>query len=257
MKILIVDDEKMALEVSRETVLEIQPSAEIICTSRCSDAIIATMVNNVDIALLDIEMPGMSGLQLAKRLKELNQDINIIFVTAYSKYAVNAFAQYASGYLLKPLQKKDLEAAFEHLRNPIRRQTDKLRVQCFGNFEAFYKNRPVVFQRAKAKEIFAYLVSLNGASANTGELCAVLWEDSMELERNKHYLRNLLSDLRKALRSCNAEEAFIIRRNQYSVNPDKIECDYYNFLKKDPDAVNSYRGEFMKQYSWAEFIINY
>ncbi len=133
----------------------------------------------------------------------------------------------------------------------------KLRIQCFGNFEVFAGNRPVPFARAKAKEIFAYLVDLRGAGANTGELCAVLWEDSTEIERNRHYLRNLISDIRKALRSCGAEDVFLTSRNHFSVDVSRLDCDYYRYLAGDPAAISSYRGEYMKQYSWAEFALEH
>lgn len=253
MEILIVDDEQMSLNDSAETVRELYQETEIICTDSAMQALQIVFTQRIDIAMLDIEMPEMNGLDLAKRIKEVSPDTNIIFVTAYSKYAMEAFQLYVSGYLVKPLQRADVERAFEHLRHPVQNETFQLRIQCFGNFEVFYRNEPVQFPRAKSKEILAYLVELNGAAANTGELCGILWEDSVEQEKNKHYLRNLLGDLKKVMKSCEAEDCLIVKRNQFSVKPDKIDCDYYRFLRRDPVAVNQYRGEYMRQYSWAEF----
>lgn len=256
MKILIVDDERMVLETSKEAVEELKPDAEVICADRAGKALKLAEEQQIDVALLDIDMPGMNGLQLAKKLKDSQPDVNIIFVTAYSEYALDAFSLYASGYLLKPLQVNELKTAFEHLRTPVVQKEQGLRVQCFGTFEVFYKGKPLNFARMKAKEIFAYLISLNGASANTGELCAVLWEDSADLDRNKHYLRNLMADLKKTLKEYGVQDCVAMRRNQYAVVPEKIDCDYYRFLKHDANAVNLYHGEFMKQYSWAEFTLN-
>lgn len=84
----------------------------------------------------------------------------------------------------------------------------------------------------------------------------MLWEDSTDLERNKHYLRNLIADLKKTLKEYQVQDCVVMRRNQYAVVPEKIDCDYYRFLKRDANAVNLYHGEFMKQYSWAEFTLN-
>lgn len=252
MQILIVDDEETILEETKETVGMELPGMKIICTSSALEAMDIAGRHQIGIAFLDIEMPGMNGLELAEKLKRKNPAINIVFVTAYEKYALEAFGMFASGYLMKPLQREDVGKAVRNLRYPVESKRHKLRVQCFGNFEVFYGGEPVAFARAKAKEIFAYLVDLNGAVATTGELCGILWEDSIDLERNKHYLRNLISDVRKALRRCQADDVFLCRRNQFAVNPDKIECDYYQFLKGDAAAVNRYRGEYMKQYSWAE-----
>ncbi len=218
MKVLIIDDEELVMQKTKEAV-------------------------------------EMDGLELAERLKEKNSETNIIFMTGYTQYALEAFGIFASGYLLKPLQREDVERAVRNLRCPVIYRKERLRVQCFGNFEVFYGGEPVTFARAKAKEIFAYLVDLKGAAATTGELCGILWEDSVDVEKNKHYLRNLIADIRKALQSCHAEDVFLSGRNRYSVNPDKIECDYYRFLNQDAVAVNSYRGEYMKQYSWAELSL--
>lgn len=178
--------------------------------------------------------------------------MNIIFVTAYAEYATEAFSIYASGYLMKPLEKEAVEKAFENLRFPIAKSKKLLRIKCFGNFEVFCKDVPVVFGRSKAKEVFAYLVDRNGAGVNTAELCAVLWEDSVEQLKNRHYLRNLISDLKKSLRDCGAEEVFVSSRNLFAIDPDKLDCDYYRYLEHDPEAVKAYHGEYMKQFSWAE-----
>lgn len=255
MQILIVDDEEMVLEETKETVGMELPGMKIIGTSSALEAVDIAGRQQIGIAFLDIDMPEMDGLELAEKLKEKNPATNIIFVTAYAEYALEAFGMFASGYLLKPLQGKDVKRAVGNLRYPMVSQKEGLRVQCFGNFEVFYGGEPVTFARAKAKEIFAYLVDLKGAAATTGELCGVLWEDSVDVERNKHYLRNLIADIRKALRNCHAEDVFLSGRNRYSVNPEKIECDYYRFLSRDAAAVNSYRGEYMKQYSWAELSL--
>lgn len=254
MRVLIADDESLAREDTKAVIKKIKPEAELVCADNYVTALEAAREKKIDVAMLDIEMPGMSGLELAVKLKEINPDVNIIFVTAYSKYALEAHSMYASGYLLKPIVAEEAVQAFSNLRHPVPCQTNReqLKVQCFGNFEVFYHDEPVNFPRAKAKEIFAYLVDLKGAAANTGKLCAVLWEDSTEVEKNRHYLRNLISDIKKTLHTCHADEVFYCKRNQFAIDPDKIECDYYNFLKKDVSAINSYHGDYMKQYSWAE-----
>lgn len=257
MRILVVDDEPMSLEETKEVTRKVKPEAEIVSAGNYKKALEAAKEDRLDIALLDIEMPGMNGLELAKRLKEICPDINIIFVTAYEEYALEAFSVYASGYLMKPVMPESMEEAFKNLRNSLQDKAHKLKVQCFGKFEVFYEGKPLQFSRAKAKEIFAYLIDLKGASANTGELCAVLWEDSKEIEKNRHYFRNLISDLKKTLRECNAEDVFICERNSFAIDTDKVKCDYYEMLKQDVPVENSYCEEYMKQYSWAEFSVKH
>lgn len=255
MRIMIVDDEKYAMKQLCSVVEQAAPGAEIICFDECDNAVAEAKNKNYDVVFLDIQMPEKDGLVLAKELKDIYKDINIVFVTGYSQYALDALKIHCSGYVLKPAQKEDIEDALANLRTPIKYNDNKLRVQCFGNFEVFYNEKPVEFERNKAKEIFAYLIDRRGAAATTGELCGILWEEKSADESSKHYFRNLIASLKKSLKICGAEDVFIYKRNYFAVNAENIECDYYKYLEGDLAAVNSYKGEYMAQYSWAEMTL--
>lgn len=255
MKIMIVDDESMALKHLYSVVKQAAPNADVVCFDDCDDAITSAKCQNYDVAFLDINMPEMDGLKLSKKLKDIYKNTNIIFVTGYSEYALDALRLHCSGYVLKPALKEDISDALDNLRTPVKYDSNKLRVQCFGNFEVFYNNEPVQFIRSKAKEIFAYLIDRRGASADTGELCAILWGDDAVDESNRHYFRNLISYIKKTLKKYHSEDVFICKRNLFAINVECVECDYYKYLKHDLSAINSYKGEYMSQYSWAEMTL--
>ena len=255
MRILLVDDEDMALKHLSSVVSEVALDADIMCFDDCDNAIAEAKRKNFDVAFLDVSMPEKDGLSFAKELKDIYKDTNIIFVTGYSEYALDAIRLHCSGYVLKPAKKEDIEDALANLRAPIQYNDNKLRVQCFGSFEVFYNNKPVNFDRSKTKELFAYLIDRRGAAATTGELCGILWDEKSADESSKHYLRNLIASLKKSLKVCDAEDVFICKRNYFAVNSEKIECDYYKYLERDAAAVNSYKGEYMAQYSWAEMTL--
>lgn len=252
MKLLLVDDEQIALEELQDALMQIQPDAQVQCFDDGKTALEQAQKEIFDVAFLDIEMPELNGLELGRRLKVLQPKLNIVFVTAYSEYALDAFKLYASGYLLKPIQTQRVQEALANLRMPVRYEGDGLRVQCFGTFEVFYQGKPVQFGRSLAKELFAYLIDRKGASANTAQICDILWEDSHDAARRHHYFRNLMAELKKVLQQCGSSDALICRRNSFAIDVDKLECDYYKFLKNDVTAINSYHGEYMTQYSWAE-----
>jgi two-component SAPR family response regulator len=198
-------------------------------------------------------MAGMNGIALAKKLKDLIPKINIIFVTAYSEYATEAFELYPSGYVLKPVTKEAAEREIENLRHPLEQKGGaNLYVQTFGNFEVFSNGAPLKFRYSKSKELLAYLIDRNGAAVNTNQLCAVLWEEKQESKNMKTYLRKLVSDLMKTLREAGADDIIQKRYNNFAVVPDKIDCDSYGFMKGDPKCINAYKGQYMFQYSWAE-----
>lgn len=258
MKIILVDDEKNALYDLEKIVQSVCPDSLITCFRDSDDALAYLGSEQADVAFLDIEMPGISGLELARQIKELQPNTNIIFVTGFSQYAVDAFSVRASGYLLKPASAENVKRELDNLRNPMVPSGQKrLNVHTFGNFEVFFGGVPLSFGRGKAKELFAYLVDRRGAGCTTAELCSILWEDreySLSLQKQ---FQTIVSDLLKTLRQAGEEDVLIKRRNFFSVDPSKIDCDYYRFLNGEAAAVNSYTGEYMTNYSWAEFTTGF
>jgi len=253
MKILAIDDSKQALKLLTNSIAEARPSAQIFPFSKPSELLAFAKGTPCDIAFLDIQIWGMNGLEVAKELKEINPKINIIFVTAYSQYAKDAFELHPSGYILKPVMKEAVEREIENLRHPVdQKKNARIYVQTFGNFEVFSFGIPLKFHRNKSKELLAYLIDRNGASVNINELCAVLWENESDTDNLKAYLRKLISDLSKTLREIGAEDIILKQHKNIAILPEKIVCDSYEFIKGDPACVNAYRGQYMNQYSWAE-----
>jgi len=253
MKILALDDSEAALKLLVSTIKEVKPAAEIYPFNRPSELLAFAKNNLCNIAFLDIEIWGMDGLKVAKTLKEQNPTINIVFVTAYPKYASEAFELYPSGYVLKPVTKEALEREIENLRHPVdRKSKSRIYAQTFGNFEAFSYGVPLKFSYSKTKELLAYLIDRNGAGVNMNELCAVLWEDKGDTVNLKAYLRKLISDLIRTFDKIGATGVVIKRYNSIAIVPGEIVCESYGFLKGDPECIHSYSGQYMAQYSWAE-----
>lgn len=258
MKIFIVDDEPLAVESLKLNIGKAVGTQIDVSTYTNSEAVYDDAVKQrPDIVFLDIEMPGINGMDLAVKLKSCLPGVIIIFVTAYSEYAFKAWELRVDGYLLKPASVEDISAVMEDIcsKRRIDAMTEPLlKVRCFGRFEVFSANRPVQFKRSRAKEVLAYLISARGARVTSGELCGVLWEDSTDISRKKAYLRQYVQALREALEKCNAGEMLRHERDAYSVNPGLIDCDYYRYLSGERDELCAYHGEFMSQYSWAEEI---
>ena len=261
MNILIADDE-LGMRYDLQFAIErVAPSDDnIFYFAQNYDTAIEQLKNNkINVAFLDINMPGKSGLELARAIKSLDPDINIIVVTAYREYALDALRLYVSAYLLKPVDDNELREALENLRTPLSSSpsaTKKLTVKCFGNFEVFSGEKSVRFSRQKGKELFAYLVCLKGASATRGEICANLFEDGNEQKGFEH-LKKAVQSLKKDLSKYHLDDVLLHSRNAYSVNTNLIQCDYYDYLDRKPEARELYGGEFLNQYSWAEVYLYY
>ena len=74
--------------------------------------------NHVDAALLDIEMPGLNGIEVAELMCDINPRLNIIFVTGYPEYALQAFNVPVSDFIVKPVSEDALKTSFDNLRFP-------------------------------------------------------------------------------------------------------------------------------------------
>ena len=274
MRIFVLDDEPIALRVSKKIVQEVMPDSQITGFGNADQ--VFTYVEETgmkpDVVFSDIEMPGMSGLEFAVHFKNKCPNAVIIFVTAYSQYALEAFRLHVHGYILKPLTadrvKEELEHALEEkkreqpeqedlapdsdLKQRQKNLQDQLKVQCFGDFEVYWKNMPLIFGRRQTKELLAFLVDRRGAACTPEEIARVLWTNGDDPAGLSGQVRILLKDLKRVLDTIGREDIVISRGGKISIRKDAIDCDYYRMLRGDMDAVNSYEGEYMTQYSWAE-----
>ena len=252
MKILVVDDERMALELLKEELTELKPQAEVICFQFSEDALVYMQTAKCDIAILDIEMPQINGIMLAKKLKAYYPDINIIFATAYREYGLEAMQMHASGYLLKPVKREQLKKELENLRFPVNEPKADIYEVTFGAFELLVHGEPVHFGRSKSKEMLAYLIDCHGASVTKKEIAAILFENQEYTRANQDYMNKIVRELEKNLKEVGADRIFVKRHNNYAIKTSEFSCDLYEYESGKPGAINRFHGEYMRQYSWAE-----
>jgi len=250
MIIYAVDDEENALEYIVRKIKSAEPSAEVTGFNSAKEALKAAAEQPFDVVFMDIQMPEITGIELARKFKKLNPQANMIFVTGYSEYTMDAFNVDASGYLLKPATKDQVRHALDNLRYPVSvAGGPKVCVQCFGDFEIFSDGVPVHFKYSKSKEVIAFLVDRKGAQCKNDEVIIHLWEDD---EDHSAYYRSLMKDIQDTFKALGIEEIFDRQRAGASIIPGKIRCDYFDYLAGKPEGINAYKGEYMQQYSWAE-----
>lgn len=253
MRVISVDDEKLALEDLRDICLSLPQVTDFSAFSNPADALEHAAKQKIDLAFLDIEMPVMSGLELAERLLRIDKSIKIIFVTGFKEYAFDAFGVNAIGYVLKPFSE-----------DMIRREIEKaaslqtvavsipVQIKTFGYFDVFVQNKPVYFSSSKAKELLALLVDRRGGSVSTENAISMLWPDRDYDETVQSLFRKVLKSLRVSLADADISDILIDVRNQRSVDTEKFSCDLYAVLQKERAAMESYTGEYMQGYQWAQ-----
>ncbi|MDD3369351.1 MAG: hypothetical protein PHP50_10795 [Lachnospiraceae bacterium] len=139
------------------------------------------------------------------------------------------------------------------LRNPVVHVTEqKLRIKAFGNFEVYKGEKVLDFKYNKSRELLAYLVDRNGSLCSNHEIITALWEEGEKVNNHISYLKNTRTDLIATLKAVGCGDVLERQRGSLRIIPEKIDCDYFDYLNQKPSGINAYRGEYMAQYSWAE-----
>ena len=249
MRILAADDEILQLKKLERAIAEAVPGAETVSFSQPSKLLEwVEGGGGADVAFLDVEMGSMTGIEVAKRILAAKPQTNVVFVTGFLEYALDAFKIHASGYLTKPVTADKIRKEMENLRFGVSR----LFIRTFGDFDVFADGVAISFPRAKSKELLAYLVWKRGGMATRKEVSAILFEDEYT-QKTQNYLVHIYSDLVKTLQKYGVDNILIKGYNQYAVDTNLFSCDLYDYDAGDPAAVSAYKGDFMSQYEWAVF----
>ncbi len=253
MRIMVVDDEVLALEDFEDTCRELGITDEIVKFNNPLDALSFVAMNKVDIAFLDIEMPVVKGIELAKRIKAFCRNVRIIFTTGYSEYALEAFSVDAVDYVMKPYEAAAIKRAYDKallVRDAV--SENHVFIKTFGYFDVFVDGKSVAFSSAKSKELLALLVDRNGGVVSTEQAISVLWEGRKYDETVQSLFRKVLKSLRVSLEEAGILDILVDNRNQRSVDKSKFACDYYELLEKGKTDNTKYFGKYMEQYPWAK-----
>lgn len=117
--VMLVDDEKIILRGSLPVLSEALPKAEIHGFAAPAEATAFARANKVQLTFLDIEMGRISGLDVCRELLEINPHMNVIFLTGYREYALDAWETGACGFLVKPLTVEAVRKRLSALRFPM------------------------------------------------------------------------------------------------------------------------------------------
>ncbi len=220
--------------------------------SRPRDALDFLGAHPADLAVLDIAMPDMNGIELAQEIRKSHPHLPIIFVSAHPQYALASFQAHPVSYLLKPLEPARLAAEIQYaLSAPAKKSPPPIRAQTFGHFEILADGKTLSFRRSKSKELLAYLIDRRGAGITRKEAFAALWEDREYSVAMQKQMDVVIRSLRDTLQKYGIGDIFELKNRALRIVPELIQCDLYRFLDGDPQTIMAYWGEYMTQYAWA------
>ena len=117
--VIMVDDRKLILTGGLPILEEVMPNATVTGFTDTSEAIAYAKANRIALAFLDIELRDMTGLELCRKLLEINPRTNVVYLTAYSDYALDAWGTGACGFMLKPITPDGVREQLKNLRYPF------------------------------------------------------------------------------------------------------------------------------------------
>ncbi|BAU28631.1 two-component SAPR family response regulator [Aneurinibacillus soli] len=273
MRAMLVDDEEMALDVLEILCKEIGGVTVIGKYRNPFDAVEAVQTQEVDVVFLDVEMPGINGLQTAEKMMRLDDHVHIVFVTAYNQYAVEAFEINAIDYLLKPVRKERLKKTIERLHHTRivqtglhkEKESHQARVCCLGTFVLYDKDgQQVKWRTRKTKELFAYLWHHRGQAVHRDKIMVDLWSD-LEGEKASSLLHTSMYHLRSTLKKMRFAKPVLFSDEKYALNVQELVSDVEEIEQRIKESIENvsdaslemmlttYKGDYMGEeaFHWA------
>lgn len=218
---MLVDDERPALkimEILLKKYSQIEVVGQFINPVKALEEI---RIAKPDVVFLDIDMPYINGMEAASSISEFSPNTEVIFVTAYEKYALEAYKFHPMDYILKPVEEERLDELIPYLlrkHHKLHKAEDKkLIIRCFGDLCIQWENEePIKFRTKKTKELFAFLVHNNNCKITKEEIIESLWQDLSPDKAIKQFY-NAIYYIRKALSDYGVTNNQILIDNTYSL----------------------------------------
>lgn len=268
-RVIIVDDEQPAVDKMEKLLHE---SSTVKIEGKFTDPLKALeSIENmsIDAAFLDIEMPQMSGMELAKKIMSLYGHVSIIFMTAYDEYAVEAFRVDAIDYLMKPVDREHLQETLDRILEQIKHRDpfSPNKIYCFGQFKVISEQGEVQFRTAKAEELLAFFINQEGTEISRNEITDRMWPE-FDGDKAVTNFNTTLYYMKKALSHYGVDISVERIRDRYRLNDHAIDCDYYQFKSfvDSLEEINAhnileceqiaalYSGDYLDEYksTWVE-----
>lgn len=254
MRAILVDDEPIMLRSFIRNSADI-PQLDVVAQFQSAEeALSYARENTFELALLDICLPGMNGIELAVRLREIHPGLLVVFISAYDDYIRSSNEIGGDYYIVKPYKKETIQMMVEKMSVLSKRLYKDIYIQMFGRFNVLKNGVPIKIS-GKTKEILALVASRRGKEISNEEIYATVWENREYSNENMKVYYNALSRLRNALEKADAEDLLLSTHRGQMLNTDICDCDYYAWLDKNEEGRDRFDGEFLSEYSWAEPIL--
>lgn len=255
MLMIVVDDARPSLEYFIHQARKGQDNNKIVPFTDPHNALSFVKDHPADIAVLAMEMMGISGLEMALRVKEICPKIKIIFTAGISASTQGPFVICQHGYLSVPVDPEELEREIVYALTHTQ-ELPKDYIRTFGSFAFIHGGAPMTFSRESSEEMLARLVFMRGQWVDSDRLAAMLTQQGDTPRIAMERVRSAAQDLLRDLKIHSFPDLVKRRRDAYSIDLTILPCDMELLLKGNVEMLNTYEGVFMSQYSWAHMPLD-
>ena len=254
MRAILVDDEPIMLRSFMRNSADIPELNVVARFLSAEEAISYAQKNTFELALLDVCLPGMNGIDLAVRLREMHPGLLVVFISAFDDYIRNFNEIGGDYYILKPYKKETLQMMVEKMSLLAGRLRKNIYIQMFGRFNVLKDGAPLKIS-GKTKEILALIAVRRGKEISNEEIYSTVWENREYSNESMKVYYNALSRLKHALVEAAASELLLSTPRGQMLNTEICDCDYFAWLDKNAESRERFEGEFLSEYSWSEPIL--
>lgn len=206
------------------------------------------------IAFVSWKLNDMSGGAVAELLSDFKSNCSLVFLIRDEKSAMEALELNNTSILRMPFAADKVRSCIEKVvsQAKVSVMRPKIRINTFGNFDIYVNEKAVIFSNSRAKELLAMLINSRGGVLTMGSIIEMFWPDEVVTPQHKTIYRKALYALRNTLNEHGIDDIIMSSRNQKAIRPEGIDCDYFNFLNGDREAIAAYDGDYMMEYSWGE-----
>lgn len=278
MRAILVDDELSALIYLERALLKVSSVNIIGKYINPHDAIVKALHDKPDIIFLDIEMPGISGIEVAETIQRSLPEVRIVFTTAFDEYAIKAFELNAVDYILKPIRHDRLKKTLGRISVSDKKEetlnpSEKTPMVCAFQALSFAidgdvnEELHVRWRTSKVRGIFAFLLQHRGVSIRKDTLLDQFWPN-LEIEKGYTQLYSAVYQIRKTLSASNVDIRIINLENGYKLEMNGVKLDVEEWetgiteirhvnsktLPMHQHLLTLYRGDYLanEEYVWAE-----
>ena len=236
MRVVCVDDERLSLQFIEKQLEQIEGISIVAMFTNPLEAKEYILNEAIDTAFLDVQMPGINGIQLAEQILEYKPDINIVFITAYDQYAVEAFQLNALDYVIKPTTVERLHKTLKRVKAKLKntandkdsnQEDHSLRIKV-SNYLAFEEKpnvfQPVSWRTSKSQELFIYLLHNRNRLVEKSAIVDLLWYDH-DVEKAYALLYTTVYNTRKQLKKYRPNIKLYNRSDGYLLELQNVEID--------------------------------